>query len=74
MPHDDTEISPLLTKEDVCRILGVKETWLNSEIQNGHIRHIRLGKKKFIRFREEHVHEYLESKERLNGAPTREEV
>lgn len=52
----------LLTKQDVCRLLGVKESWLTAEIQAGRIQHIRLGKKKFIRFRPEHIRAYLESK------------
>ncbi len=58
-----TEVDALLTKEDVCRILGVKESWLNIEIQSGRIPHIRLGKKKMVRFRPEHLNRYLESRE-----------
>lgn len=53
----------LLTKEDVCRILGVKESWLNIEIQSGRMPHIRLGKKKMIRFRPSHLNEYLDNRE-----------
>ena len=58
------EIEPLLYKEDVCKILGVTETWLNGEINAGNIPHMRLGKKKFIRFRKEHIEAYLASRER----------
>lgn len=57
----------LLTKEDVCNILGVKESWLNAQIQSGEMPHIRLGKKKFVRFRPEHIEQYLSTKEH-NGA------
>lgn len=57
------EYEALLTKEDVCRILGVKESWLNAEIQAGRMPHIRLGKKKFVRFRPQHLDEYLAGKE-----------
>lgn len=56
-------VGPYLTKEEVCKILGVKESWLNAEIQAGNISHIRLGQKKFIRFRPEHVEEYVKSRE-----------
>lgn len=58
-----SEFDSLLTKEDVCRILGVKESWLNSEIQAGNMPHLRLGKKKFVRFRASHIEEYLAGKE-----------
>lgn len=58
-----TELDALLTKEDVCRILGVKESWLNIEIQSGRIPHIRLGRKKIVRFRPEHLNRYLDSRE-----------
>jgi len=58
-----TDFDALLTKEDVCRILGVKESWLNIEIQTRRIPHIRLGKKKMVRFRPEHLDRYLESRE-----------
>jgi predicted DNA-binding transcriptional regulator AlpA len=58
-----TEVEALLTKEDVCRILGVKESWLNIEIQSGRMPHIRLGKKKMIRFRPSHLTEYLDTRE-----------
>lgn len=54
---------PLLTKEDVCKILGVRESWLNAQIQSGEMPHIRLGKKKFVRFRPEHIRAYLADKE-----------
>lgn len=57
------EVEALLTKEDVCRILGVKESWLNIEIQSGRMPHIRLGKKKMIRFRPSHLEEYLDTRE-----------
>jgi excisionase family DNA binding protein len=58
-----TDMESLLTKEDVCRILGVKESWLNTEIKEGRMPHIRLGKKKFVRFRPEHIQQYLDTKE-----------
>ena len=61
--HHMNTIAPLLTKADVCEILGVKETWLNPEISAGKIPHIRLGKRKNIRFRPEHIEEYLKNKE-----------
>lgn len=62
-------VEALLTKEDVCRILGVKESWLNTEIKEGRFPHIRLGKRKFIRFRPEHIEQYLATKEHnSNGA------
>lgn len=63
-----SEVDTLLTKEDVCRILGVKEAWLNIEIQSGRMPHIRLGKKKMIRFRPSHLEEYLDTRE-FNGDP-----
>lgn len=56
------DFDELLTKEDVCRILGVRESWLNAEIQSGRIPHIRLGKKKIVRFRPEQVEAYLDSR------------
>lgn len=60
----------LLTKEDVCRILGVKESFLNNEIKEGRMPHIRLGRRKFIRFRPEHIEAYLDSNEHsANGGP-----
>ena len=62
-----TDFDALLTKEDVCRILGVKESWLNIEIQTGRIPHIRLGKKKMVRFRPEHLDRYLDSREFTSG-------
>ena len=61
-----TEFESLLTKEDVCRILGVKESWLNIEIQSGRMPHIRLGKKKMVRFRPAHLEAYLGGRE-FNG-------
>lgn len=57
------EVDALLTKDDVCRILGVRESWLDSEISAGRIPHIRLGKKKMIRFRPAHLEEYLSTRE-----------
>jgi excisionase family DNA binding protein len=61
-------LEPLYTKEQVCQMLGVKESWLNTEIQNGRIPHLRLGKQKFIRFRQSHLDAYLESREVRNDA------
>jgi excisionase family DNA binding protein len=58
-----TDFDALLTKEDVCRILGVKESWLNIEIQSGRMPHIRLGKKKMVRFRPSHLEAYLDGRE-----------
>ena len=55
----------LLTKEQVCEMLGVKESWLNAQIKEGNIQYIRLGKKKFVRFRPEHVAQFLD--ERVQG-------
>ena len=43
------EVETLLTKEDVCQILGVKAYWLDEEIAAGRMPHIRLGTKKMIR-------------------------
>ena len=57
------DLDTLLTKEDVCRILGVRESWLDNEIAAGRIPHIRLGKKKMIRFRPAHLEEYLDTRE-----------
>jgi excisionase family DNA binding protein len=56
-------IEPLYTKEQVAQMLGVKESWLNSEIQAGNIPHLRLGRKKFIRFTRAHIETYLASRE-----------
>lgn len=58
-----TESLVLLTKEDVCQMLGMKESWLNSEIAAGKFPHLRLGKRKNIRFRMSHVETYLKNKE-----------
>jgi excisionase family DNA binding protein len=69
-----TDFDALLTKEDVCKILGVKESWLNIEIQTGRIPHIRLGKKKMVRFRPEHLDRYLESREYTNGEDATEDT
>lgn len=63
-----TDNDRLLTKEEVCAMLGVKESWLNAEIQSGRMKHIRLGKRKFIRFRPEYITEYLEAKEAESNA------
>lgn len=60
------EVETLLTKEDVCRVLGVTERWLNTEIAEGRMPHIRLGKKKMIRFRPSHIAEYLDTREIAN--------
>lgn len=57
------DIETLLTKQDVCELLGVKESWLNTEIQAGNIPHYRIGKKKFVRFSQAHIDDYLSSKE-----------
>lgn len=57
------ELEPLLTREDVCKLFGVKESWLNAEIQAGRIPHLRLGRKKFIRFKRAHIEEYLSTRE-----------
>jgi len=65
-PHpfgEDGTVPSLLTKQQVCELLGVKESWLNTEIQAGNIPHYRIGRKKFIRFSKEHVEEYLADKE-----------
>lgn len=61
------EIEPWLLKEDVCRILGVKVSWLNTQLalpkeDPDHFEHIRLGKKKFIRFTPLMLERYAESK------------
>lgn len=58
-----SEVDALLTKDDVCRILGVSEAWLDNEVQSGRIPHIRLGKRKMIRFRPSHLEEYLDTRE-----------
>jgi excisionase family DNA binding protein len=57
-----TNMDRLLTKEEVAELLGVKVTWLNSEIQAGRIPHLRLGSRKFIRFTREQVDEFLDSR------------
>ena len=57
------EVEVLLTKEDVRRILGVSERWLNDEIAAGRMPHLRLGSKKLIRFRPAHLTEYLDTRE-----------
>jgi excisionase family DNA binding protein len=65
-PHpfgEDGTIPNLLTKQQVCELLGVKESWLNTEIQAGNIPHYRIGKKKFVRFAPFHIEEYLRTKE-----------
>ncbi len=64
-PDEPTlEIDNLMTKSEVAQMLGITETWLDSEIQAGNIAHLRLGKRKFIRFRRSHVAEYLAERER----------
>lgn len=68
-----TDFDALLTKEDVCRILGVKESWLNIEIQSGRIPHIRLGKKKMVRFRPQHLEAYLDGLESGDEIPDNNE-
>lgn len=55
-------IEALLTKQDVCELLGVKEHWLNAEITAGRIPYIRLGKRKMVRFRPSEIEKYLQSK------------
>lgn len=60
----DPTSEPLLTKDEVASLLGVTTTWLDSEIQSGRISHLRLGRRKFIRFRREHISEYLAERER----------
>lgn len=57
------ELDTLYTKEDICEILGVTESWLNLQIQQGRIPHYRIGKKKVIRFSKDHLQEYLSSRE-----------
>jgi len=57
------EVETLLTKEDICRILGVRESWLDAEIAAGRMPHIRLGKKKMVRFRPSHLEKYLDTRE-----------
>ena len=68
-----SEVDTLLTKEDVCRILGVKEYWLDNEIASGRMPHIRLGKKKMIRFRPSHLEKYLGTREINNEDSTTED-
>jgi excisionase family DNA binding protein len=55
-------IEPLLTKEQVCEILGVKESWLNTEIQTGRFPHTRLGSMKHIRFTKAQVQDFIDSR------------
>lgn len=57
-----TTIEPLLTKEEVCEILGVKESWLNTEIQTGRFPHTRLGSMKHIRFTRQQVQDFIDSR------------
>lgn len=55
-------LEPLLTKEEVCQILGVKESWLNTEIQTGRFPHTRLGSMKHIRFTRKQVEDFINSR------------
>jgi excisionase family DNA binding protein len=62
MNNASGEIEQLLTKAQVAEILGVKESWLNTEIQAGRIPYRRLGSKKFVRFTRTDVERYIDSK------------
>jgi excisionase family DNA binding protein len=61
------EIEPLLTKEEVLALLGVKDGWLQQEMYSGRLPYIRLGKKKLLRFRREHVEAYISDREHIGG-------
>ena len=59
----------LLTKEDLARQLGVKESWISAEVakytrtegEEG-IPHLRLGGRKLVRFRQADIDEWLNSR------------
>lgn len=53
----------LMTKADVAERLGMKESMITQLVSSGDMPHLRLGKRKFVRFTEEHIQQYLRSKE-----------
>ena len=61
--ESETTYGNLLTKADVAEILGMKESMITSLVSSGDFPHLRLGKRKFVRFTPEHIQEYLRSKE-----------
>ena len=59
----ETEYGNLLTKADVAEMLGMKESMITTLVSSGEMPHLRLGKRKFVRFTPDHVQQYLRSKE-----------
>lgn len=53
----------LMNKADLAALLGVKESWITAEVAAGRIPHLRLGKRKFIRFRRADIDSWLDSRE-----------
>lgn len=53
----------LMTKADVAERLGMKESMITQLVSSGDMPHLRLGKRKFVRFTEDHIQQYLRSKE-----------
>ena len=62
-------MEPIYTAEEVADLLKVRLSFVRTEIANGSMPHLRLGRRKTIRIREAHLRKYLDAKEEhSNGA------
>lgn len=58
----DNEVPTLYNVNQVCEMLEVTPDWLYRQVREGKIKHLRLGSQKLIRFRVEHIEEFLQDK------------
>lgn len=57
------EVPALYSVDQVCQMLEVTPDWLYRQVRENKIQHLRLGSKKLIRFRLEHIEGFLSDKE-----------
>lgn len=58
----DNEVPTLYSVNQVCEMLEVTPDWLYRQVREGKIKHLRLGSQKLIRFRLEHIEDFLVDK------------
>ena len=63
---NSVNVPTLYTVDQVCQMLEVTPDWLYRQVREGNIKHLRLGSRKLIRFRVEHIEEYLDDKRQTN--------
>lgn len=56
-------VPTLYDLDETAEMLRVSPTFLRSEVQAGNIRHMRFGSRKYIRFTEDQIKDYLIRKE-----------